>query len=226
MVIVRKQPSRPPPSPPLLLVEGDPIKYVSEFKYLGAEVNNRNHYGITTLAIIPLAKGASAELFNNLLKSAKDPPVKLALELFGTFVKSVASTGHIISDYWLTPSKRLLKSEKINQLLTQFMKRILKIRRTTSDTGVYFLLDQIPLTLQIVEMTIKYYKGTAAKEQSDLEHSALRQIFINKKLWWHNLFSHPQTGSQYLRKRLAGDRSSKNVIIQNELLSEGSIRGR
>ena len=181
MVIVRKHPSRSPPSPPPLLVEEEPIKYVSEFKYLGAKVNNRNHYGTTRLAAIPLAKGAYAELFNNLLKSVKDPPVKLALELFGTFVKSVASTGHIISDQWLTPSKRLLKSEKMNQLLTQFMKRILTIRRTTSDAGVYFLLDQIPLTLQIAEMTIRYYQRTAAKEQSDLEHCALRQIFINKK---------------------------------------------
>ena len=164
MVIVRKQPLRPPPSPPSLLVDGEPINYVSEFKYLGAKVNNRNHYGTTRLATVPLAKGASAELFNNLLKSAKDPPVKLALELFGTFVKSVASTGHIISDYWLTPAKRLLKSEKLNQLLTQFIKRILTIRRTTSDAGVYFFLDQIPLTLQIAEMTIKYYQRTASKE--------------------------------------------------------------
>ena len=133
------------------------------------------------MVTIRLVKGASTELFNNLLKSAKDPPVKLALEIFSTFVESVASTVQIISDYWLTPSKRLLRSEKINQLLTQFMKQILTIRRTTSDTGVYSYLDQITLTLHITEMTIRYYRRTAVKEQSDLEHSALCQIFINKK---------------------------------------------
>ena len=181
MVIVRKQPSCPPPSPPLLLVEGEPIKCVSEFEYIGAKVNNRNHWGTTRLVTIRLVKGASTELFNNLLKSAKDPPVKLALEIFSTFVESVASTVQIISDYWLTPSKRLLRSEKINQLLTQFMKQILTIRQTTSDTGVYFYLDLITLTLHITEMTIRYYRRTAVKEQSDLEHSALRQIFIDKK---------------------------------------------
>ncbi|GAV03111.1 hypothetical protein RvY_13588 [Ramazzottius varieornatus] len=106
---------------PPLFIGNTEVEIVTQFKYLGATVNSSNKYTQTKLPNVPIATAASAMMLRCITQRATCGPVDLGLELFGTFAKSVASTGYIIFNEWLSPGSHLLKRENMNQVFTRFL---------------------------------------------------------------------------------------------------------
>ncbi|GAU94468.1 hypothetical protein RvY_06239 [Ramazzottius varieornatus] len=104
--------------PPLFIGNWE-VEIVTQFKYLGATVNSSKNYTQTKLANVPIATAASPMMLRCITQRVAYAPVDLGLEHFGTFAKSVASTGHIIINEWLFPGSRLLKRENINRVFTR-----------------------------------------------------------------------------------------------------------
>ena len=167
---------------PTLTISRTNIELVSQFKYLGTTVNNSNNYTLTRLATVPLMNAASAHMYRGLMSNLAQPPIKLGIELFGTFITSVASTGHVVHSPWFSPEDRLLKPDQINQVFTRCLKRLLGVRRTTPDCGVYYLTGTLPLSLQIAQLSMQFFIKLANSSTDELEVCALKQMLSNRKL--------------------------------------------
>ena len=166
----------------MLFIGDETVECVKEFKYLGCTVNESHNYRLTRLACAPLAIAASCTMQRGLVQLVAHPPVGLGVELFGTFVKSVASTGHVIHSQWLSSGNGLLKSDEINRIFTRCVKSLLGVRRTTSDNGIYFLTGLVPLSFQIAQLSIEFYIKLASKTDTELEFRALKQLLSNRKI--------------------------------------------
>lgn len=82
---------------PALFFDNSVVETVIQFKYLGPLVNNYNNHTPTRLANVPTASATSAVILRGLTQNFPHAPVDRGVELFGTFVKPAACTGHVMS---------------------------------------------------------------------------------------------------------------------------------
>ncbi|GAV06185.1 hypothetical protein RvY_16212 [Ramazzottius varieornatus] len=163
------------PSPPSFFIKQTEVDKSTQFKYLGASINSSNNYTQTRLANVPTACAASAVMLRGLTRTVAHAPVCIGVELFGTFVKWVASTGHVIFNEWFPSESCLLKNDKLNQVSTRCAKTLLGVRRTTSYCGLYHITGILPPTLQIVRMTVNFYIKVARSSSDELEACVVRR---------------------------------------------------
>ena len=123
------------------------LDIVSDFVYLGATFNSSGSFATNHQTIIGKGLKAMNVLFNN--TSQFDLSPKTLCQLFDAFVGSILNYACETWGY--------SKSKDIERIHLKFCKRILNVKLTTSNAGVYGELGRYPLYISRYNRIIKYW---------------------------------------------------------------------
>lgn len=127
--------------------KGTEIEILNKFCYLGIMLNYNGKFNTTQKQLAEQATKAKFILMKTIRQCKFN--VKTTLELFDTYVAPILSYG---SELWGAN-----KAQEIERVHTLFMKRILGIKRSTSNAMVYNELGRMPLFYTRCNRIIKYW---------------------------------------------------------------------
>ena len=133
------------------------IENVKEFKYLGFTISAKNCSFSPT--IIDLSTKATRIIYalNNKIKLSK-LPTKLALRLFRTLISPVLTYGSEVWGPYSDFNFEEWEKSKIEQVHSQFIKRMLGCNINTSNIMSRAEVGERPLLIDIIKRTISYIK--------------------------------------------------------------------
>ena len=127
--------------------KGSSIDVVNDFNYLGVIFNYTGSFTLNNQFIYGKGLKAMNILLTNIRKFEINP--KLSLQLFDAFVQSVLIYG--------SPVWGFTKSKDLERIHLKFCKRILGVKLSTSNVGVYGELGRFPLYINRYTSIIKYW---------------------------------------------------------------------
>ena len=127
--------------------KGSSIDVVNDFNYLGVIFNYTGSFTLNNQFIYGKGLKAMNILLTNIRKFEINP--KLSLQLFDAFVQSVLIYG--------SPVWGFTKSKDLERIHLKFCKRILGVKLSTSNAGVYGELGRFPLYINRYTSIIKYW---------------------------------------------------------------------
>ena len=126
---------------------GNVIEKVNTFNYFGLVFTNNGSFqnALKTLA------GKAARAMSDLLQITrhKEIPLKIMINLFDSFVASIL---YYSSEVW-----GFMTSEVIERLHRKFLRKLLNVKTTTSNSGIYGEFGRYPLHINIKCRIVKYF---------------------------------------------------------------------
>ena len=126
---------------------GNVIEKVNTFNYLGLVFTNNGSFqnALKTLA----GKAARAMSYLLQITRHKEIPLKIMINLFDSFVASIL---YYSSEVW-----GFMTSEVIERLHRKFLRKLLNVKTTTSNSGIYGEFGRFPLHINIKCRKVKYF---------------------------------------------------------------------
>ena len=124
---------------------GNVIEKVNTLNYLGLVFTNNGSFqnALKTLA----GKAAMSDLLQ--ITRHKEIPLKIMINLFDSFVASIL---YYSSEVW-----GFMTSEVIERLHRKFLRKLLNVKTTTSNSGIYGEFGRYPLYINIKCRIVKYF---------------------------------------------------------------------
>ena len=194
------------------------IENVSEFKYLGITIGHNSCNFNPTINDLSNKANRALYMLNSKIRLIH-LPIHTALKLFDILILPILLYASEVWQPYLNLSDEKWEKTKIEQLHTQFIKRLLGLNRSTTNILARGEVNRHTLQTQILNRNITYIKYIRAKDNSELVKQAYdfdsqrdegrAQItssitkFIDPNI---NIFDIPTRPSKYIVKQICAER--------------------
>lgn len=149
-----------------------PVEHVKNFKYLGFSISAKNCSFSPSIEDLSIRANRAIYALNNKVKLSK-LPTKLALKLFSAQIKPILLYGSEVWCPYMDYDYGDWDKCKIEQVHTQYLKRILGCSVQTSNNMTRGEVGNRPLLLDIIRRVISY-KININERKSSTVHTALK----------------------------------------------------
>ena len=136
---------------------GNIIEIVSNFNYLGLVFSSNGNFYDAIKTLSGKATRSMSELLY--ITKNKDIPVKITVDLFDSFVASIL---YYSSEVW-----GFITSELVERIHRKFLKKILNVKSSTSNSAIYGELGRFPLHINMKVRIIKYFVKLFSEKNSN-----------------------------------------------------------
>ena len=169
-------------------INNSPLENVTEFTYLGITINAACNFK-DTLSILS-SKANRALLALNSRFKIKFLPIKAALKLFDSTITPILLYGSEVWGPYLYRNPNFWDSCEVERIHTQFLKRLLGVNRSTTNTLVRGELGRYPLSMPLNCRTNNFIKHIL----NEFEPHSL----VSQALEYENSVNHRQTIGSYM----------------------------
>ena len=151
--------------------DGNGVKIVNTFSYLGLLLNYNGKFNVTQKHIAEMGKKSLFCLMKEVKKHNFNIPTLISL--FDTYVSPVLN---YCSELW-----GYVKAQDIERVHTMFLKRVLGVKRSTSNDLVYCETERIPLAVNRQFHMLKYWVKLLKTDNCILKHLYLNMFHAYSK---------------------------------------------
>ena len=152
------------------------IEIVSNFNYLDLVFSSNGNFYDAIKTLSGKATRSMSELLY--ITKNKDIPVKIMIDLFDSFVGSIL---YYSSEVW-----GFITSELVERIHRKFLKKILNVKSSTSNSAIYGELGRFPLHINMKVRIIKYFVKLFSEKNSNciLQTVLTEMNYINNPNFW------------------------------------------
>ena len=147
------------------------IENVSEFKYLGITVSHNNCNFNPTITDLSNKANRALYMLNSKIKLTQ-LPVHTALKLFDILILPILLYASEVWQPYLNLNDEKWEKTKVEQIHTQFIKRLLGLNRSTTNILARGEVNRHNLQEQILNRNINYIKYIKIKNNNELVKQA------------------------------------------------------